>query len=98
MGTILEHINPAYFWDVKIELLDEEKSKKLIIERVFSFGNLNEIELVHNFYGEEPIVMILKSLSYIDPKTLNFISLKYNIPKSRFKCHRRRQSMRGFWG
>jgi hypothetical protein len=97
MEELLQQINPAYFWDVNIDLLDENKSKKLIIERVFSLGSLHEIDLIHNFYGKETVVMMLKSMAYIDPKTLNYISIKYNVPKSRFKCHRRKQSMRGFW-
>ena len=97
MGMLLEKINPDYFWDVRKELLDEILSRKLIIERVFSRGNLAEIDLVSDFYGAETIIGILRSLSYLDPKTLNFISLKFNIPKSKFRCYRRRQSMRRFW-
>lgn len=97
MGKLLEKINPVYFWDVRRELLDEIVSRKLIIDRVFSLGNLSEMGQVNDFYGEDTIIRILTSLNYIDPKTLNFISLRYNIPKSKFKCQKRKQSIKKFW-
>jgi hypothetical protein len=97
MGILLENINPVYFWDVRRDQLNESVSRKLIIERVFSLGSLREMNLVHDYYGEETIIRTLTSLAYIDPKTLNYISIKYNVPKSHFKCYKRKRSMKRFW-
>jgi hypothetical protein len=97
MSVLLEQLNKAYFWDVDITQIDDEKSKRLIIERVINYGNLQEIKLIKEFYGVEVITSALCKLNYIDPKTLNFISLLFKIPKSKFKCYTRRQLTNQPW-
>jgi len=96
MGQLLQQLNPVYFWDIDSGNMDEQRSKRLIIERVFSLGSLNEIDLITDFYGRGEIIKTLRTLAYLDPKTLNFISVIYGIPKSRFKCYKRRQLMPKF--
>jgi hypothetical protein len=91
MPALIEQLNKAYFWDVDITQIDEEKSKRLIIERVINYGNLHEIKLIKEFYGIKVIRSALCKLNYIDPKTLNFISLLFQVPKSKFKCYTRKQ-------
>lgn len=91
MSELLENLNKAYFWDTDFNRLDEEKSRRLIIERVMNYGNLREIQLLKSFYGTEEIISILCQLNYIDPKTLNFLSLYFHVPKTKFKCYTKRQ-------
>lgn len=90
-SSILSDINQSYFWDVDLNTLDEVKSKRLIIERVVTLGNLNELKLLVDFYGKKEIINTLRKLNYLDPKTLNFIARIFNIPKSSFKCFTRKQ-------
>ncbi len=89
MPGLLEQLNNAYFWDINPKNLDEAKSDRLIIERVINFGNLFEIRLLITHYGESLVKKRLCNLNYIDPKTLNFISLLFHIPKTKFKCYSR---------
>jgi hypothetical protein len=77
MPELLEKLNKAYFWDIDPELLDENKSKRIIIERVMNLGNLREIKLILRHYGKEEVKKTVCSLNYIDPKTLNFLSCFY---------------------
>ena len=97
MFKLIPNLNEACFWDVDITKLDEEKSKRLIIERIINFGTLNEIKLIKEFYGVETVVSNLCKLNYIDPKTLNFVSLLFQIPKTKFKCYTRAQSTSQHW-
>lgn len=97
ISTLIQQLNRACFWDVDITKFDDEKSKRLIIERVISFGTLEEIKLVKEFYGLETVISILCKLNYIDPKTLNFVSLLFQIPKTEFKCYTRAQSTSQPW-
>lgn len=97
MPTLLSQLNEACFWDVDITKLDEQKSKRLIIERIIQFGNLNEIRLIKQFYGVETVISTLCQLNYIDPKTLNFVSLLFQTPKTKFRCYTRAQSMSQHW-
>ena len=91
MAALLEQLNNVYFWDTDFNKLDEIKSKRLIIERIMSYGNLHEIKLIKDFYGLKEITSTLCNLNYIDYKTLNFVSLLFHIPKSKFKCYTRKQ-------
>ena len=77
-ADILKVLNPAYFWDVDYSKLNVQKSKRLIIERVFSLGKLEEISMLINLYGEKQIIDTLSKLNYLDPKTLNFASKLFN--------------------
>ena len=97
MSGFLEQINKAYFWDIDPANLDEVKSKRIIIERVMNYGNLQEIQLVKKFYGVKEIENTLCNLNYIDPKTLNFVSLLFHIPKTKFKCYSRKQLTQQPW-
>jgi len=94
---ILKALNPSYFWDVDAGKLDAQKSKRLIIERVFSLGNLEEIRMLLEFYGEKEIVDTLCKVNYLDPKTLNFVSKIFNTPLEKFKCYTKAQLTRPHW-
>jgi hypothetical protein len=97
MESTLNQLNKAYFWDVDFNKLDKTKSMRLIIERIMSLGNLNDINLIRKIYTEDEIRQTICSLKYLDPKTLNFASLLFNIPKTRFKCYTKKQSVRIPW-
>ena len=49
------------FWDVNINNLDMNLHKRLIIERVFSLGNLKEFRTIMEYYG--------RAASRFTPKT-----------------------------
>ncbi len=95
--NILAEIKPAYFWDLDVKKLDAERSKRLIIERVFTLGKANEILMVTDYYGEDVVVNVLKNLNYINPKTLNFVSKFFNVPLQSFKCYIRKQLNPQHW-
>ncbi len=96
-NLILSKLNPQYFWDVDFTALDEALSCRLIIERVFSFGDLKEMNHVLHFYGTQTVVDVLSNLSYLDPKTLNFISKLFNKPREEFRCYMRKLSKPQHW-
>jgi hypothetical protein len=91
-SDLIEQLNPLLFWDVSISSLDPVRSPKLIIERVFTLGSVEEIKLVLKFYGKSPVINILTSLNFLDPKTLNFASVFLKVPKKKFKCYTRKPS------
>lgn len=97
MKSILNHINLTYFWDIDLKKLDEVKSKRIIIERVMNFGTIKEIKILKKHYGVKEVVKNLCNINYIDPKSLNFYSILFNIPKSNFKCYTRNQLNNQHW-
>jgi hypothetical protein len=97
MSKFLKQINQTYFWDINFDHLDESKSKRLIIERIINFGNLQEIKQLIDHYGKAEVVKIICKLNYLDPKTLNFFSIVFHIPKTKFRCYTRKQSINQHW-
>lgn len=93
----LAKLNPALFWDVAFSNLDAERSKRLIIERVFTRGDLDELRATIAWYGKDVIVDVLTNLNYLDPKTLNFASLIFEIPRDQFKCYTTKPSKVIHW-
>jgi hypothetical protein len=89
--NIYRDLKKEYFWDVNIEKLDIDSARRLIIERVFSLGSIKEMMLVIDYYGEDEVKKALTGLNYMDPKTFNFVSKVFDIPKNSFKCYSRMQ-------
>lgn len=95
--NIVKKLNKQYFWDIDINSMNPEKSKKLIIERVFTMGTSEDIRLIRLYYGDNIIKEVLTNLNYLDPKTHNFASKLFNIPIQSFKCFTRMQSKPELW-
>jgi len=95
--NIIKQLNPRLFWDTNPDNLDPEKSHRLIIERVFSLGSMDEINLLLRHYGRDVITKDITRVNYLDPKSLNFAAKLLDIPRSSFKCYKRRQSQIQHW-
>jgi hypothetical protein len=96
-NPVISSLNPRYFWDVDIKKLDESSSARLIVERIFMLGEIDEMNLLINHYSREKVVEILTNLPYLDPKTLNFVSKLFDKPLKSFKCYRSKQSKPQHW-
>ena len=78
----------SLFWDVPAHALDLEKNKRLILERVFSRGNIEEFISINQHYTKEEIRETVKRIGFLDKKTLNFISRTYHINPADFRCYK----------
>ena len=95
--SIISKLNPRYFWDVDLSVLDESSANRLIIERIFSLGDMDEMNRVIEFYGEKKVVEVLSNLTYIDPKTFNFVTKLFNKQRKEFRCYQLMQSKPRYW-
>lgn len=95
--NILPPLNPQYFWDIDISSLDPIKSKRLIVDRIISLGTVKEIHGLIKYFGKKEFIEIITTLNYLDPKTLNFVSLYFGIPLESFKCYTRKQLSPQHW-
>jgi hypothetical protein len=91
------HINESLLWDIDPDAFDPHKSIKLVVERVFSLGTIDDLRSIMAFYSLQSIVDAITSVNYLDKKTLNFSSWYLNIPKKQFKCYKRNQSAKKRW-
>jgi len=90
--NILSKISGYLFWDCDADRLDPDIDKKLILERIFSRGTENDERKAFNYYGKDVIKDTVSDIKYFDKKTLNYLSIVFNIPKEKFKCYKRSQS------
>ncbi len=85
-------LDKSLFWDVTINEKDFERYAGFIITRIFERGDFDSIRQIRRYYGDTKIKSELIKFKYIEPETLNFLSLYYNIPIRKFKCFTNKQS------
>jgi hypothetical protein len=85
------------FWDIRAEILEWDKHKKTIIERVLQRGSLAEWKTIVSVYGLDVIVEVVKGLRTLDPVDLNFIATLSNTPLNAFRCYHTRSLTRRHW-
>lgn len=90
-------ISKRLFWDIDISKFDNIKNQRLIIERVISMGDLQDIKTLFRFYGAETIRQEIIRAGYLDNKTLKWVSNFLDIPKTKFKCFTKKQSKKLHW-
>nr|WP_320011971.1 hypothetical protein [uncultured Desulfobulbus sp.] len=79
-------LNQALFWDVEYTSLDFNEHSRFIIERVVSRGDLADWDVLKKVYGKEKIKKEVVLIRSLDPKTVNFLSVYFQIARKDFKC------------
>ncbi len=74
------------FWDVTFDSIEWRKHARFVIERVVSRGNLQDWETLKTIYGKNKIQQEVLCIRSLDPKTLAFLSVYFNIDKTSFRC------------
>jgi len=87
-------IRKALFWDVDPDRFSQVTNRKLIIERVFCYGTVDELVRLISFYGLETIRKEISQAGSLDKKTFEFASTLLEIPKQHFRCYRKKPSVR----
>jgi hypothetical protein len=75
------------FWDSKREDIDYDEQIVLVLERVFSMGTENDEREVIRYYGIDTIKENAVKIKVLDPKTVNYLSITFEIPKRSFLCY-----------
>lgn len=57
----LTKLRRVVFWDTDVNMIDWEKQKSAVINRVFERGNAQEKKEITRFYGQETVNALLKS-------------------------------------
>lgn len=91
------HLRKELFWDIDSENLDEQKHKNLIIQRVLSFGTIEEFKAILNFYSEGQIKQAIRKAGYFDPKTFSFVIQFFNLDKNELLCYKKGRSNQRHW-
>jgi len=94
---ILELFSKHLFWDIDIKNIDIQKHKKFIIKKVLQYGTYNDWKIIRELYGQDTIITISKTIRDLDNKTISFLSVISDTPKSEFICYTTKQSTQQHW-
>jgi len=87
-NEVINGLSSYLFWDRDMHKLDLINDKELILERVFSRGMENDEKLVFVMYDKEVIKETVLNIKNFDKKTLNYLSIIFQIPKENFRCYK----------
>jgi hypothetical protein len=87
--NILTKLSKYLFWDCDTDTLDPNIDRNLILERVFSRGTENDEKEVFSYYGKNVIKESVLTVKYFDKKTLNYLSIIFNVSKEDFRCYKK---------
>jgi hypothetical protein len=72
------------FWDKAA--LDPEKDRFVIVERILEFGTEREARKVVSCFGEEFVREVVRTSRNLSPKTVNYFSWLFHIPRETARC------------
>ena len=80
------NLSKYLFWDTDMSNLDFESRASFILERVFTMGMQEDEWKINKYYGKERIRKEVVKCKSLDKKTMNYLSIFYEIPKKEFAC------------
>jgi hypothetical protein len=87
--NILSKLSTYLFWDYDTKNLDPNIDRNLMLERVFTRGTEKDEKEVFAYYGNNTIRDTVLNIKYLDKKTLNYLSIIFNVSKKEFKCYKK---------
>jgi hypothetical protein len=84
----LSQLSQYLFWDCNVNMLNPDNDKKMIMERVFTRGTEKDEMAIFTYYGKYVIKDCILDIKHFDKKTLNYLSIIFNIPKDKFRCYK----------
>ncbi len=87
------NLSKVLFWDTNYDHIHWEEKAHYVIHRVVTMGSMDDWNQIKEFYGLERIKNEMLQARNLDPKTLNFLSFYFDIPKEQFRCFILQQSI-----
>lgn len=75
-------------------MLDIDKNKDIIIQRVMQYGVFSDWIIIYKFYGLKTITDVTKKLRDLNDKSVYFISNLSNVPIDSFLSYTTKQSIK----
>ncbi|MFH2096918.1 MAG: hypothetical protein ABIJ16_14505 [Bacteroidota bacterium] len=95
-GSFKNVLSKSLFWDIDFSLLDVDKQKRLVIQRIVTRGNWEQFMAMVHYYGEDKLKAEVVNLKGLSDKNINFLHIIWGIPKREFKCYTKTQLQKNF--
>lgn len=86
LAPIPANFSPSLFWDVDPSRLDLNVHAGFIVERVVTRGNMADWRMLLIIYDKKRIRQEAMAIRSLDPKSLNFLGIYFNIEPAKFRC------------
>ena len=87
---ITEQINKLIcsplFWDTQASNIDTEQNARFIIERIITRGTFQNWKLLLDYYGHDRVLKEALMIRTLDPKSLCYLSVFFNVEETKFRC------------
>lgn len=91
------NLSRVLFWDTDYDKIDWDGKARYVIERVVAYGLMSDWLAIKRKYGMARIQAEMLQSRVLDPQTLRFLSLIFEIPEEKFRCYTQIQSSKGHW-
>jgi hypothetical protein len=78
--------SPSLFWDCDPALIDVEVNRLFVIGRVLTRGRYTDWLALKELYGVDRLRHEVTQLRSLDPRTLAFCCVYFDLPKESFRC------------
>lgn len=92
----LPDLPKVLFWDIEGQTPDYANHSEWVINRVFSYGSLEDIAEIILYYGEGKIKDVLTNEPWLSKEVLYLASAILDVPLNHFKCYIRKQFRKSF--
>jgi hypothetical protein len=79
-------LSPHLFWDVRPEEVDFEQHAAWLARRVLEYGNWTDWQALVHHYGRDRLAEIVKNIRSLQPRTLAFCKVWFDLPDAAFRC------------
>jgi len=76
------------FWDVNFEQIDYDAKANFVIERVFGWGDVEDIRHCRRYYGDEKVTEVLLNIEYMPDHRVHLASAVFDKPLTEFRCYK----------
>ncbi|RMF96849.1 MAG: hypothetical protein D6734_03160 [Candidatus Schekmanbacteria bacterium] len=89
---------PYLFWDVDADKVDLKRNRNFIIERILSRGDIDDFQWMMRTYGINEVKKVFqKKIDKLDPKSINFFCLYFDIQKPLCTQKQSMKKQNPFW-
>lgn len=85
-------LSPHLFWDIRAEDLDFEQHAAWLAQRVLEYGDWPDWQVLVDHYGKQRLADIVTGIRSLQPRTLAFCKVWFDLPASAFRCYTHPQS------
>jgi phage pi2 protein 07 len=90
-------LHKRIFWDVNFDKIDYQEKAAFVIERVFEWGDVEDIRQVRKYYGDLKVKQVLMNCRYLPEIKIYLAAAVFNERPEHFKCYIQTQSMKDLW-